>query len=221
MHLAIIMDGNRRWATEKGLPKIIGHSRGADNLEKVSKHCIELGVRFLTVYALSTENLQNRSKKEIDHLMKLIEKFAQRLPEFEKHGIRINTIGNIDGLSKKSEQTLKQLEQDTNTFSNLTLTLAINYGGRDEICRTIQKIQNSKRKIKNERDVSKYLDTTGLPEVDLVVRTGGAIRISNFLLWQIAYAELYFTKVKWPAFGKRELTKAIEYFESTKRNHGK
>lgn len=153
--------------------------------------------------------------------MKLIEKFAKRLPEFEKHGIRINTIGDLSGLPGGTQTTLKQLEKDTSSFKSLTLTLAINYGGRNEILRAIQKIKNLKSKLIDEPEFQNYLDTYDLPEVDLIIRTGGDVRLSNFLLWQSAYAELYFTKTQWPAFKERELKKAMDYFYQAKRNRGK
>ncbi|PIR04458.1 MAG: di-trans,poly-cis-decaprenylcistransferase [Candidatus Magasanikbacteria bacterium CG11_big_fil_rev_8_21_14_0_20_39_34] len=220
-HVAIIMDGNRRWATQKGLPKFMGHTEGAQNLEKIAQQAIDHDILYLTVYALSTENLKNRSRIELKHLFKLIEQFAKRFPEYEKHGIRIHTIGDLNALPKETQAILSDLKKKTEHFKNLTLTLAINYGGKDEIIRAVQKIQKQKIKITSEEEFEIFLDTALLPEVDLVIRTGGDVRLSNFLLWQSAYAELYFTKVYWPAFSQKDFQKALDTFYSAKRNKGK
>jgi len=220
-HIGIIMDGNRRWATKKGLPTFMGHSHGSDNLKNIAHACIEYSIPFLTVYALSTENLQKRTKTELHYLFQLISQFSQRASEMNEKNIRIRLIGDIDKLSKKCQTDLLELVHKTKHNTALTLTLAINYGGRDEIVRAVKECISKKTLPLSEKTFQKFLDTKDLPEVDLVVRTGGDIRLSNFLLWQSAYAELYFTKVYWPAFSKKDLQKAIDSFYAAKRNRGK
>lgn len=218
-HLAIIMDGNRRWATERHLPKLLGHSEGAKNLKKVAEAALKRGIKFLTLYTLSTENLKNRNPEELDHLFSLIDQIADYLPDFEKHQSRFFVIGNLAGIPEKTRLRLEALMQKTANYNGMTLTLAINYGGRDEIIRAIRKM-TALSEI-NEETFSSHLDTTNMPDVDLVIRTAGDQRLSNFLPWQTAYAELYFTPVKWPAFSEKDLDTAIEWFEEQKRNGGK
>ncbi len=222
-HIAIIMDGNRRWAKKQGKPKFFGHTEGAKNIKLISKSTIQAKIPNLTLYALSTENLLNRNKKELDHLFSLINKLPKFISELLDNDVKLNTIGDLTKLPKKTKDILENLKQKTSHHKTLTLTLAINYGGQDEITRAVQNIVRKKitpEKI-DYKTINENLDTSGLPPVDLLIRTGGKQRLSNFLLWQAAYAELYFTEKFWPEFDDKELTKAIKYFQETQRNFGK
>jgi undecaprenyl diphosphate synthase len=219
-HLAIIMDGNRRWATERGLPKFLGHTEGARNLKKVAEAVSKRGIKFLTLYALSTENLKNRSADELKHLFDLIGQIADNLPDFVKNNARFFVIGNLASIPDDTRTRLESLMTATANHTGLTLTLAINYGGRDEITRAVQKLLQEKIDV-TEETITNALDTTGMPDVDLVIRTAGDQRLSNFLPWQTTYAELYFTDVKWPAFSDRDLDAALAWFHEQKRNGGK
>ncbi len=220
-HLAIIMDGNRRWATERGLPKLLGHTEGAKNLRTIAKAVRERGISYLTLYALSTENIRERSEEELKHLYSLFEKLIDYLGDFFENNACLHIIGNLGGLPEKTKNALLNVVEQTKNNTGLTLSLAINYGGRDEIIRAIQKFgQHPDTKI-SEINFKEYLDTADIPDVDLVIRTGGHHRLSNFLLWQSAYAELYFTDTRWPAFDVQELDQAIIWFEEQQRNRGK
>lgn len=214
------MDGNRRWAVENGYPKIVGHTHGAKNLKRITLESARQGVEFLTMYALSTENVANRSESELKHLFSLFVKLIDYRDLFKDNDVVFRAIGNIDGLPEAVQRTVRALEDETKENEGLTLTICVNYGGRDEIVRAARKIVAKGNEI-TEDTISSSLDYPGLPDVDLVIRTGGHQRLSNFLTWQATYAELYFTDIKWPAFDEAELTKAVEWFAEQKRNAGK
>lgn len=222
-HIAIILDGNRRWATEKGMPKIAGHTKGAQNLKKIGLAGLKKNIAYLTVWGLSTENLKNRSREELAHLFDLFGKLVDYLDDFFKNGVRCNLIGDISGLPEKTRNKLLEVVERTKNNKKMTLTLALNYGGHDEIIRAFKKMTDAKIKSEDisEKTVQSFLDTADMPEVDLVIRTGGDSRLSGWLPWQTTYAELYFTKTYWPAFDERELDKAIDWFHNQTRNKGK
>jgi len=215
-HVAIIMDGNRRWAKAHGLTTGEGHSKGVDALEKILKQANILGIKFLTVYALSTENLKKRDKTELSELFSILSKgFTQKLPFLQKEEVRVQFLGEKEGLPavvrKIMEQTEKALEKNTGP----QLNIALNYGSRAEIVRAAKNLKDF-----NEETFSQNLFTRNIPDPDLIIRTGGEKRLSNFLLWQAAYSELYFTDILWPDFGENEFTQAIEEFKNRKRNFG-
>lgn len=218
-HLAIIMDGNRRWATERGLPKFLGHTEGAKNLERIVRAAMKAEIECLTLYALSTENLKNRSGEELEHLFSLFEKLVDYKGFFLENNLRFNTIGKVEELPEGVWKSLADFQDKTKNNSGLVVTLAINYGGRDEILRAAKKLSEATEV--SEETFSNLLDTAELPDVDLLIRTGGDKRLSNFLLWQAAYAELYFTDIKWPAFSEEDFQAAVGWFEEQKRNKGK
>ena len=222
-HIAIIMDGNRRWATEKGLPKMMGHTKGAKNFRRIVKAAQAKKIQFLTFYALSTENLIGRSPEELKHLFSLIEKLPEYIGDFEKTETQLRVIGDMSKLPEKTQKRLQLLSEKTKSYTKFVLTLAINYGGRDEITRAVKKIIAAKVKAEDitEKLFEHYLDTTDIPEVDLMIRTGGDQRLSNYLPWQTAYAELYFTSVYWPDFSEKDLNQALNWFHDQKRNKGK
>ncbi len=222
-HLAIIMDGNRRWATERGLPKMAGHTKGAKNFRRIVKAAQAKKIQFLTFYALSTENLIGRSPEELSHLFSLIEKIPEYIGDMDKSETQMRVIGDITKLPEKTQKRLHLLTQKTKSYTKFVLTLAINYGGRDEIIRATKKIIATKIQPENitEKLFESYLDTTDMPAVDLMIRTGGDQRLSNYLPWQTAYAELYFTSVYWPDFSEKDLNQALNWFHEQKRNNGK
>ncbi len=199
-HVAIIMDGNRRWATERNLPKLIGHTEGGKNLKKIITACKDRGVNFLTVWALSTENIKERGPEELKHLFSLFEKLVDYLGDFQKNNVRANIIGDISKLPTSTQNKLIELVEKTKNSTGLVFTLAVNYGGRDEMLRAIKKIIDSNISSNEitEETINQNLDTTNLPEPELIIRTGGASRLSGFMPWQGIYSELYFTKKYWP-----------------------
>lgn len=219
MHIAIIMDGNRRWANSKGLPKIAGHKYGADNLEKILDLCLQKEIEILTVYALSTENLK-RKKSELQNLFTLLDKYLSNTQKFTKRGIKVNILGNPEVFPEKTQNALKNIVKVTQDCQSLIFNIALNYGGRDEIVRTIQKMQKEEIVFTAE-NLEKNLDTQGLPNPDLIIRTGGDQRLSNFLLWQASYSTLYFTETFWPNFNQTELEKALDFLKKQKQNYGK
>lgn len=226
-HIAIIMDGNGRWAKKKGLLRNLGHQSGAKTVREIVEVCAEINVKYLTLYAFSTENW-NRPKLEVDLLMKLlISSLKKELKTLQKNNIKLTTIGNIDSLPKKVSIELNDVVEKTKNNSRLTLTLALSYGSREELIKTIKEIS---LKVKNnlispenidESVINNHLYTRNLPDVDLLIRTSGEQRISNFLLWQIAYAELYFTETLWPDFNKENLFEAILNYQNRERRFGK
>jgi len=225
-HIAIIMDGNGRWANKRGKSRDFGHTAGKKSVKQVVEACRELGVDNLTLFAFSTENW-NRPKLEIDLLMKLLLlSLNDELENLNKNNIRFKTIGDLEKLPKKVSTYLNKVIKETKNNSNMTLTLALSYGSREEIINVIKKIsdkvKNNLISLKNidESLINQHLYTHYLPDVDLLIRTSGEKRISNFLLWQIAYAELYFTKKCWPDFAKEDLYEAIINFQSRERRFG-
>lgn len=225
-HVAIILDGNGRWAKAQGMPRNYGHVQGAKTVEVICEEAYKLGIQYLTVYAFSTENW-NRPKDEVDALMKLLRNYMKTcLKTAEKNRMCVRVIGDKTGLDEDIRNRIAQLEEATKHNDGLCFTIAINYGGRDEICRCMK---NLGEKVAagvlqpdeiTEQLISDSLDTHGLPEPDLMIRTCNEQRISNFLLWQLAYTEFYFTSVAWPDFSKDELVKAIEAYNKRDRRYG-
>lgn len=226
-HIAIIMDGNARWAKSKNLPLKIGHKTGSENLRKVAESCIEIGVKYLTVYAFSSENW-DRPADEVEYLMKLLEEYLEKetAPLIEKD-VKIIISGNLERLSNSIKSKITAIEEKTKNNKALTLNVAFSYGSRQEIVDAAKKIalEVSQGKISvneiNEKLLSDNLYNSEIPNPDLLIRTAGDLRISNFLLWQIAYCELYFTKTYWPDFSKKELLQAISDFNKRERRYGK
>ncbi|MEC7616614.1 MAG: isoprenyl transferase [Bacteroidota bacterium] len=226
-HIAIIMDGNGRWAKRRNQPRVFGHRQGAKSVRKVVEGAARLGVNNLTLYAFSTENW-NRPKYEIKTLMKLlISALKNELGLMMKNNIRLNTIGHTTMMPNNVQQELQEVLDETKKNTGLVLTLALSYGARQEILRAVQeisyKVKNNIISIENVDDniINKHLYTQNLPDVDLLIRTSGEVRISNFLLWQIAYAELYFTDELWPDFNETSLHKAIADYQKRERRFGK
>jgi len=225
-HVAIILDGNGRWAKAKGLPRNAGHVQGSKNVEIICEEAYKMGIQYLTVYAFSTENW-NRPKDEVDALMKLLRNYMKTcLKTAEKNRMCVRVIGDKTGLAEDIQETIAKLEESTKNNDGLHFTIALNYGSRDEIVRAMKKITKDVEagKVKendiNEELISSYLDTAGLPDPDLMIRTSGEQRISNYLLWQLAYTEFYFTSVPWPSFDKDELIKACEVYNNRDRRFG-
>lgn len=226
-HVGIIMDGNRRWAKEKSLIPQLGYKEGADNLERIAEVCEEIGIKYLTVFAFSTENWK-RSKDEVDYLMNLfsssIKKFKSRSNE---KNYRIQLTGDINGLNKNLQNEILEVEEDTKNNRGLTINFAINYGGRAEILIATKNIAKDYNEGKinlediNEDLFNNYVQTKNSPDPDLIIRTGGEQRLSGFLIWQSAYSEFYFTNVYWPDFDRNELEKAVKEYSNRKRNFGK
>lgn len=226
-HVAVIMDGNGRWAKQRGLPRTEGHIKGQDALRATLRAAAEFGVEVLTVYAFSTENW-HRPQEEVDALMELlVHAIHSETPELIKEGVRLRTIGDTDRLPERARQSLEQCLKDTAHCSRITLVLALSYSSRDEVVRglksLVQGIASGNLSLEDidEEAVSAHLDTAGLPELDLLIRTGGESRISNFLLWQAAYAELYFSPCYWPDFGREQLLGAIVDYNQRERRFGK
>ena len=222
-HIAIIMDGNRRWAKEKFLPSAMGHQKGVDSLRSTMRLFDKFGIKHLTVYAFSTENW-NRKKEEVEFLMGLLAKtLLNELDEMHKENVQIRFLGNISGLSEELQKIVKNAEEKTKDNTGVNLNIAFNYGSRDEITNAVKEIVKDGIKPEDitEETISNYLYTKDIPDPDLLIRTGGEKRISNYLLWQLAYSELYVTDAYWPEFNEKELTKAIMEFEHRNRRFGK
>jgi len=226
-HVAIILDGNGRWAKRRFLPRTAGHAVGAKNMEKICRIAHEIGIKYLTVYAFSTENW-NRPKDEVDAIMKLLEDYLKTCIQIaNENDMKVRVIGEKSRLSQDMQIKIKELEEETTYNTGLNFNIAINYGGRDEIIRAIKRIVEDERSGQLDIDrldnniIEQYLDTSGMPAPDLLIRTSGEMRLSNFLLWQTAYTELYFTDVLWPDFNKNELIKAIEKYNNRDRRYGK
>lgn len=226
-HIAIIMDGNGRWAKQKGFLRASGHKEGTKAVRDVVEGCAEIGVKNLTLYAFSTENW-NRPKLEVDTLMRLlVSSLKKEIKTLKENDIRLNSIGNIDNLPNKARKELLDVIEKTSGNKRMTLTLALSYGSREEITNCIKQIAS---KVKSEElsidavdesVINEHLYTRNLPDVDLLIRTSGEQRISNFLLWQIAYAELYFTKILWPDYRREDLFEAIYNYQNRERRFGK
>lgn len=225
-HIAIIMDGNARWAKAKNLPLKIGHKKGCENIEKIVEASIELGVKYLTIYAFSSENW-NRPQEEVEYLMKLLDEYlsSEIKPLIEKN-VKILISGNLERLSNQTKTKISQIQDLTKDNSAITLNVAFSYGSRQEIIDAIKKIAQDYKSDKiaieqiNEELVAKNLYASQIPDPDLLIRTAGDLRVSNFLLWQIAYTELYFTESYWPDFSKKDLILAIENFNKRERRYG-
>lgn len=225
-HVAIILDGNGRWAKKKGMPRTYGHVKGCENLEKICSVAKELGVKYLTVYAFSTENWK-RSKEEVDALMKLFRNYMKKCIKISRDNkMQVRVIGDPTAFDPDLQEKIKELEEYSSQYDELYFQIALNYGSRDEIKRAVQKMAEDVKAEKlnpeeiSEQMISDYLDTKGLPDPDLLIRTSGEERLSNFLMWQLAYTEFYFTDVPWPDFSKEELEKAIEQYNSRDRRYG-
>lgn len=225
-HVAIILDGNGRWAKSKGMPRTYGHIKGCENLEKICSMAKELGVKYLTVYAFSTENWK-RSREEVDGLMKLFRNYMKKCLKISaENKMRVRVIGDPRAFDEDLQQKIKELEEFSSQFDELHFQIALNYGSRDEIRRAVQDMaRDVKSGVLNPEDIteetiSDYLDTKGLPDPDLLIRTSGEERLSNYLLWQLAYTEFYFTDVPWPDFDKAEFVKAIEKYNGRERRFG-
>jgi undecaprenyl diphosphate synthase len=213
------MDGNGRWATSRGLPRKKGHKQGAITTKSITQHCAKSGIKYLTLYAFSTENWA-RPKLELQYIFKLLDKYLKKeLKTFLDNDIKFETIGDLSKFSKSLRETIKKTKDKTKDNKNMTQILALNYGSKDELVRAINKMQEKNIKITQE-NISKYLDTSSFPDVDLLIRTGGQTRLSNFLLWQSAYAELSFLDTFWPDFTTNDLDDAIDDFANRTRNFG-
>ena len=223
-HIAIIMDGNGRWAKQRFLPRVAGHQRGVEALRKVVRACRELGVEYLTVFAFSSENWR-RPADEVSFLMTLFLKMLEReVANLHENNIRLKIIGDRSRFSDELRQTMRKAEQLTAGNNALTLTVAANYGGRWDVTHAVQTMLKEHTQLAQgfaEDDLSPYLSMSDAPEPDLFIRTGGEQRISNFMLWKLAYTELYFTNILWPAFGRKELEAAIASYQKRERRFGR
>ena len=225
-HVAIILDGNGRWAKSKGMPRNYGHTMGAKNVETVCKAANELGIKYLTLYAFSTENW-NRPDAEVNALMNLLESYLKNcIKTADKNNMRVRVIGDINRLSDNFQNRIKELEEKSASNTGLNLTIAINYGSRDEMLRAMKLLYKDCKYGKvdieqiDEQVFASYLDTKEIPDPDLLIRTSGEQRLSNYLLWQLAYSEFYFTDVPWPDFHKKELEDAINAYNKRDRRFG-
>lgn len=221
-HVAIIMDGNGRWAEKRGLPRLEGHQVGVENIRPIVQYASNYGIKYLTLYAFSTENWR-RPEEEVNGILHILEKvIGKESRELHKNGVRIRHIGHLDGLSLKQRNSIKRAVKLTADNTGMTLGVAFNYGGRDEILEAVSHIIGDKVSPTelNEELFQKYLYTAGFPDVDLVIRTSGEMRTSNFLIWQAAYAEYYFTPVLWPDFSEEDLEKALQTYSQRQRRFG-
>ena len=225
-HVAIILDGNGRWAKAKGMPRNYGHAQGSKNVEKICEEAWRMGIKYLTVYAFSTENW-NRPKDEVDALMKLLRNYMKTcLKTAAKNDMKVRVIGDITKLDEDIQKRILELEEATKDNGGLNFQIAINYGSRDEITRAVRALAEDVKegrlapKEVDEACIERYLDTHDIPDPDLLIRTSGEQRLSNYLLWQLAYTEFYFTDIPWPDFSKQELEKAIEQYNHRDRRYG-
>ena len=225
-HVAIILDGNGRWAKSKGMPRNYGHIRGAKNLEVICRDAYDMGIKYLTVYLFSTENWK-RSKDEVDALMKLFRSYTKTcLKTARDNNMKVRVLGDPSALDQDLQDSLTRLVEESKNNTGLNFQIAINYGSRDEIVRAVRRLAEDykngefERKDITEEKLSSYLDTSEVPDPDLLIRTSGEQRLSNYLLWQLAYTEFYFTDIPWPAFNKQELAKAIEKYNHRDRRYG-
>lgn len=221
-HISFIIDGNRRWAKEKGLPTFMGHKRGVERIEEIIKYAQDLGIKIVTIYAFSTENWK-RSEEEVSYLMKLFEDAAvKKMDEANKREIKIKILGNFQGLPLSLQKALNKAISLTKNNRKTIVNVALNYGGRDEIIRTLRKLMALRIKPEKitEKLINENLDTAGLPDPDFIIRTSGEQRLSNFLPWQSTYSELYFPKIYWPDFDRKQLDIAILEFQKRQRRLG-
>ena len=222
-HIGIIMDGNRRWAAKRGLTAIQGHEAGVKALVKIVDHCLELGVKTLTVYTLSTENWRERAKEEVKGIFNLLVRAVkEKKEEYKKKGIKVAILGDFQAFPRKVVRAIEEILVIVKKHERLKVNVALNYGGRDEILRAVKKIVSQKIPPKriNEETFGKLLYTNGERDPDLIIRAGGEIRLSNFLLWQMSYSELYFTDTLWPDFTPEKLDKAIAEYQKRARRFG-
>lgn len=218
-HIAMIMDGNGRWAKQRGLNRTAGHEEGAKVVRNITTHCSNIGIKYLTLYAFSTENWQ-RPKLEVEFLMKLLDRYLKKeLPIYLANNVKFKAIGDLSKFSKSLLKTIKETEEKTSNCTGLTQVLALNYGSKDEILRAIKKLNDLNLEV-NEENFEKCLDTANIPPVDIMIRTSGEVRLSNYLLWQVAYAEMFFIDTLWPDFKSDELDKIIEDFQKRERRFG-
>ena len=221
-HIAIIMDGNGRWAVSRGIPRLAGHRAGTENLRRVIEACIEFGIRYLTIYAFSTENW-GRPQEEVQGLLRILEDVIDReLQELSDQGVQLHHLGRLDRLPPSLQEKVMHAVEFTRNNSRLVLNVAFNYGGRDEIVCVVQRIIEDGIKAEDVTEdlVSKYLFTSGVPDPDLIIRTSGELRGSNFLIWQGAYSEWYFTPTYWPDFNREALLQALTEFSQRERRYG-
>lgn len=226
-HIGFIMDGNRRWARKRGLPILQGHTKGANTFEKIANYCSDIGVKYITAFAFSTENW-NRSKEEVDYLMNLLEQFIKDFDKrFKNSNAKIRLAGDITGLPEHLQGSIRKIEERTQNNDGIVVNLCINYGGRAEMVNSTkiiaEKVKSGEITVDdiNEDLIASNLRTGDAPDPDLIIRTAGELRLSGFLLWQSAYSELYFCDEFWPDFNEKELDKAIDEYNSRKRNFGK
>ena len=218
-HIAMIMDGNGRWAKERGLNRTAGHEEGAKTVRKMTQYCSDIGIKYLTLYAFSTENWE-RPKLEVEFLMKLLERYLKKeLEVYLKNNIKFKAIGDLNRFSKSLQKTISDTEIKTANCTGLTQVLALNYGSKNEIIRAIKKLNEQNLEV-NEVNLESCLDTAGMGDVDILIRTSGEIRLSNYLLWQNAYAEMFFTQTYWPDFSESELDDIINDFIKRERRFG-
>ncbi len=223
-HIAIIMDGNRRWARQQGLPDLKGHEAGTEALEKVVEEAEKIGIKTITVYAMSTENIKERAQREVKGLFEIFRKgYHNKLTKMMKNGVRITVLGEMEGLPKTIQYLINELKKVVINNESIKLNIALNYGGKKELVEAVKDLIKEGVEVDkiNDEMISRHLYTKGQEDPELVIRTGGHVRLSNFLLWQTAYSELYFTKVLWPDFSPEELRKAIAWYQDQKRNFGK
>jgi undecaprenyl diphosphate synthase len=223
-HIAIIMDGNGRWAKKRGLPRTAGHSAGAETFRKIATYCKNIGVEYLTVYAFSTENWK-RPPEEVDAIMRLLEKYLyEAIEKMEKDGIRLKILGDTEPLSDKLKALIARTDDISRSITGFQANICLNYGGRDEIVKAARRyaaeVAAGRGNDLSEQEFSSYMYTKEIPDPDLIIRPSGEVRTSNFLLWQSAYSEYYFTDVLWPDFSERELDKAIESYSGRSRRFG-
>ena len=218
-HIAMIMDGNGRWAKERGLNRTAGHEEGAKTVRKITQYCSNIGVKYLTLYAFSTENWE-RPKLEVEFLMKLLERYLKNeLNIYLENNIRFKAIGDLTRFSKSLQKTINETEEKTSNCSGLTQVLALNYGSKNEIVRAVKKLNEQNLEV-SEENIESCLDTAGFGDVDLLIRTSGEVRLSNYLLWQNAYAEMFFTQTYWPDFNETELDDILSDFSKRERRFG-
>jgi undecaprenyl diphosphate synthase len=221
-HIAIIMDGNGRWAKKRGLPRLAGHQAGTENLRRVIRSCVELGIRYLSIYAFSTENW-GRPKEEVEGLLKILESVIEKeLAELNEEGVQLRHIGRLERLPESLRKKVEYAIELTKNNTKLTVIVAFNYGGRDEIVYAVEQLirEGTPAEEINESRISQKLFTSGIPDPDLIIRTSGEMRLSNFLIWQAAYSEYYVTPTYWPDFDKAELQKAIDAYCQRSRRFG-